>query len=113
MSDDTTKSKRPKTGGRTKGTANKITADARAAVALIVQGNIASFQKKMRAIKDPKDWCDTFIKLMEFNLPKLQRVEATVRHALSAEQLTDAELAAIAGTEPPATDRAGTSTRTH
>ena len=99
--------------GRKKGVVNKITADARAAIAEIVQGSMADFQAWMAEIKDPKDRCDVFLKLMAYHIPQLARVEAHVRVTRTAEDMTDAELLALAGAVPGQADRPGAGESTH
>lgn len=91
-------------GGSRKGRPNKVTADVRAAIAEIIQGQAETFATRMAAIKDDKQYCDIYLKLAEFNIPKLSKVEQTVRHAVTPEQMSDAELAAIAGDDIPVTE---------
>lgn len=103
-------------GGSRKGKPNKITADIRAGMAEVLQGNFAKFAKKLNEIKDPKHYCEVFLKACEYNIPKLAKVEQTVRHAVTAEQMTDAELKAVAGIDIPdtgETDSPGPGERTH
>lgn len=63
--------------GRTKGTPNKSTTQAREAIALLVEGNIAKLQGWLDQIaaNDPKAAMDSLIKLMEYHVPKLLRAE--------------------------------------
>lgn len=65
--------------GRTKGTPNKSTAQAREAVALLVEGNLPKLQGWLDRIAadDPKAAMDTFVKLLEYHVPKLARTELT------------------------------------
>lgn len=65
-------------GGRKKGTPNKATANARQAIALLLDGNAHKLQKWLDQIakKDgPKAAWDCMIDLMEFHVPKLGRTE--------------------------------------
>jgi hypothetical protein len=63
--------------GRTKGTPNKSTAQAREAIALLVEGNMDKMQGWLDQIaaSDPKAAIDSIIKLMEYHVPKLARAE--------------------------------------
>ena len=106
----------PRTGGRKKGVPNKITADVRAALSLVIQGNMTKFARKLGQIKDPKQFCELFLKAAEFNIPKLAKVEQTVRAVVTTEQMSDAELEAIAGealTLTAATGSESAGSRTH
>lgn len=102
-------------GGSRKGIPNKITSDVRAAIAFVIQGNADKFQSMLNKIKDPKQFCDTYLKACEYHIPKLAKVEQTVRHAVTAEQMSDAELAAVAGIElePGRAESPGQGERTH
>ena len=63
--------------GRTKGTPNKSTAQAREAIALLVEGNMVKMQGWLDRIAadDPKAAVDTMVKLLEYHVPKLARTE--------------------------------------
>lgn len=65
-------------GGRGKGTPNKSTARVREAVSRIADNNIESVQKWLEDIEDPKQRLDLFIRLLEYHIPKLARVESKV-----------------------------------
>ena len=67
----------PKLGGRAKGTPNKTTSDVRAAIALIAQSNVESFQVWLQEIDDPYKRCSLFLDLCEYHIPKLARTELT------------------------------------
>lgn len=99
--------------GRKKGVPNKITADARAAIAVIIQGNIEDFKQWMLEIPDKKDRCEVFLKLMAYHIPQLARVEAHVRVTRTVEDMTDAELLAVTGAQPSGVDSQGDVGRTH
>lgn len=66
-----------KKGGRQKGTPNKATADVRAAVALLAQGNIAEVERWLQqgAKSDPLGAVRAFVQLLEYHIPKLSRTE--------------------------------------
>jgi hypothetical protein len=87
-----------KTGGRGKGTPNKATADARAAIALFVDGNAHRLQGWLDSIADglrdepdkegnPGKWIvepnpqkafELFQSVIEYHVPKLARMEGDV-----------------------------------
>lgn len=79
--------KRVKTGGRTVGSPNKATADARAAIAAFVDGNahrLTGWLDKVAAgdpendIKpNPSRAFDMFQSIVEYHVPKLARTEVT------------------------------------
>mgnify|MGYP000169630701 CR=1 FL=1 len=74
--------KRPKTGGRKPGAPNKVTANAREAIARFVDGNADRLQGWLDQIaadekQGPKAAMACFIELLEYHVPKLARVEHT------------------------------------
>ena len=74
--------RRRKTGGRTKGTPNKATAAARAALAQFMDGNIGRLQGWLDKIERQKGALAAFnayVGLLEYHLPKHQRIEATTK----------------------------------
>lgn len=64
--------------GSRKGIPNKSTARVRAAVSRIAEQNIDKVQDWIEAIDDPKQRLDLFIRLLEYHIPKLARVESKV-----------------------------------
>ena len=86
-----------KTGGRTKGTPNKVTAEQRAIVKALLDKKMPELEQMIdetrfgieiekqteqgtvvgRLNADPKGAADLMLKLMEFSIPKLGRVEHT------------------------------------
>lgn len=56
---------------------NKATADVRATIALIAERNVARLEKWLVQVgeKDPARAADIFLKLAEYSIPKLSRVE--------------------------------------
>lgn len=65
--------------GRPKGSPNKATTDARAAISQIIEGNADKVQGWLdrTARKMPHRALDLYIKLAEFAIPKLGRIEHT------------------------------------
>lgn len=84
---DNTRGKRPKTGGRKPGSPNKATADARAAIALFVDGNahrltewldaVAEGDKENDIRPNPAKAFELFQSVIEYHVPKLARTEHT------------------------------------
>ena len=68
-----------KTGGRAKGTPNKVTTNARESIALFVDGNVDRLITWLDeiALSDPKKAFDAFMSVVEYHVPKLQRTELT------------------------------------
>ena len=68
------KEKQTKYGGRKKGTPNKVTIDLRIRITDLID---VHFDKLIEDIAqlEPKERIDAMIKLFEYSLPKLQRVE--------------------------------------
>jgi hypothetical protein len=74
--------------GRPKGSENKTTKRTREAIALIAEGMADEFRSWLvqtadgdpeRGLKpDPKGAADIYLKAIEYHIPKLSRVEATV-----------------------------------
>lgn len=66
-----------KTGGRTPGTPNKLTGEMREALGAVLGGEIDQLPKFLAKL-DPKDRLDVVVKLLEFALPRLKGIEATI-----------------------------------
>ena len=68
---------RHKTGGRVKGTPNKVTADVRAAIAAFAEANISKLQTWLDAIaaKDPARAAELLLRALEYQVSKLARTE--------------------------------------
>lgn len=66
-----------KTGGRTKGTPNKVTTDTRALISELAEKNAHNVQSWLdtTAKESPGKALDLYIKLLEFSVPKLVRAE--------------------------------------
>ena len=76
--------KRPKTGGRKKGVANKVTRDLREAIALLLETNADNLGRWLTRVAegdganlkpDPGKALDIIAKLCEYHIPKLGRTE--------------------------------------
>lgn len=70
----TKETKRKKYGGRTKGTPNRDTKELRKRINDLIDNNFDSIQTDLDQL-EPKERLDFLIKLFEYGLPKLQRVE--------------------------------------
>lgn len=68
-----------KTGGRSKGTPNKATADTRKTIALIADRNVAKLEDWLTRVAedDPAKAADLFLRMIEYHVPKLARTEVT------------------------------------
>ena len=64
-----------KTGGRAKGTPNALTNELRDFVKDILEDNQSEFSKRLNAL-DNEGFCRIYLRLLEFNLPKLREVSA-------------------------------------
>lgn len=79
--------KRPKTGGRKKGTPDKVTSEFRETVRKLLEDNNANFGRWLTLVADgdgsdtgkpdPAKALDLIVKLAEYAAPKLGRVEHT------------------------------------
>ena len=63
-----------KTGGRTKGTTNKTTAEVRKQFSLLLENNFDKLQNDIDAL-EPKDRIKTILELAKFVLPTLKTME--------------------------------------
>lgn len=63
--------------GRPKGIPNKATQNAREAIAVFVEGNVDRLNGWLDQIaqESPKDAFDAFMKVVEYNIPKLNRTD--------------------------------------
>lgn len=63
--------------GRPKGSPNKATTNAREAIAAFVEGNVERLNGWLDQIaaESPKDAFDAFMKVVEYNIPKLNRTD--------------------------------------
>lgn len=76
----------PKTGGRAKGTPNKVNAEMKQWISDLLTKNRATFAKRL-AMLDAPDFCKTFAGLLNYVMPKQQ--------AVTIEEQTAAEYAAL------------------
>ena len=72
--EETNKPKRKKTGGRQKGTPNKINSGLREKIANFLETNFDDAMKEWNNIKDPTQKVRTFCDLMKYAVPTLQSV---------------------------------------
>jgi len=62
-----------KTGGRTKGTPNKSTAEVREAIASFASANVDQMGDWLNAIDSPEKKLDLVLRAIEYHIPKLAR----------------------------------------
>jgi hypothetical protein len=78
-----------KTGGRTKGTPNKVTMETREWIKQLIDKNREQIERDLTTL-DPKDRILVIEKLMQYAVPKMQSVEARIDfNNLSDEQLDE------------------------
>jgi len=75
--------KKPRIGGRQKGTPNKITNEAREAIALFVDNNAHRLEGWLEQVaeKNPEKAFQLFQSVIEYHIPKLARTEQTLTGA--------------------------------
>lgn len=72
-----TTNKRLKTGGRGKGTPNKITTEIREFYKELIENNLEQIKADLKELT-PKERIEVLIKLSEYVIPKLNKVESNV-----------------------------------
>lgn len=68
---------RKKTGGRTKGTPNKATAELRERFTLLLESNFDTIQSDLNTL-EPKDRIKTLLEISKFVIPTLKAVENSI-----------------------------------
>ena len=76
-----------KTGGRTKGTPNKVTANVKDWLCQLIDKNRLQIERDIKAL-EPKDRLQVLEKFMQYTTPKMQSIQTTV----DFNQLTDDQL---------------------
>jgi hypothetical protein len=69
--------KRLKTGGRAKGTPNKVTTEIREFYKELIENNLEQIESDLIELT-PKERIEVLIKLSEYVIPKLNKVESNV-----------------------------------
>jgi hypothetical protein len=66
--------------GRPKGAENKEKKQLRESINAILEGGIEDFNQAMSELREtnPKAYLDTYVKLIEYGLPKLRSVDTTI-----------------------------------
>jgi hypothetical protein len=72
--ENSNRTKRPKTGGRQKGTPNVVTRDLRLSISALLEGNVDNVQRWLYEVAktDPAEAVELFLRLLEFITPKLR-----------------------------------------
>lgn len=78
---------RKKTGGRQKGTTNKLKRETKDWLNDLIISNHSQMEKDIKAL-EPKERLQVFEKFMQYTIPKMQSVQTTV----DFNQLTDEQL---------------------
>ena len=73
----------PKTGGRKKGTANKVTANMRETIDTFLSENFDDMKLQFEQL-EPRDKINAYIRLLEFTVPKLNRTQNEITGANGA-----------------------------
>jgi hypothetical protein len=93
-----------KTGGRQKGTVNKVTRSARQAIGLLLNGQshkVAKWLDEIYETGGAKAAFNCYIKLLEYHVPKLSRTEIQGNPTLSLEDMLKAAAAKRAAAQQP------------
>ena len=77
----------PKTGGRQRGTPNKVTSDTKDWFVYLLNNNRKRLEKALDAMDDKELW-DNFQKIFPYLIPKMQAVEAKIDY----DHLTDEQI---------------------
>ncbi len=78
-----------KTGGRQKGTPNKVTKDLRGWVSDLIDSNREQIEKDLQEL-EPKERIQVFEKFLQYTLPKKQSVKTEIDfNTMTDEQLND------------------------
>ena len=72
---------KPKTGGRLPGTPNATTRDLRERIHSLLEANFQSLVEDLETL-EPKDRVNTWLRLLEFAVPKMQRMEAAIEEKI-------------------------------
>ena len=67
---------RVKTGGRTKGTPNKVTSELRDSLKQLIDGELIGLSERLEEL-EPKERVELLIKLLPYIMPKVQTVSHT------------------------------------
>ena len=82
----------PKTGGRQKGTPNKVTASVKGWLSCLIDKNRKQIERDLKAV-EPMERLQMLEKLMQYVVPKQQAIKA----AVSFDNMTDEELKSLVG----------------
>jgi len=77
----------PKTGGRTKGTQNKVTVELKMWLSELLDMNRKQIEEDFKQL-EPKDRLQMFEKFLQYTIPKMQSVQTKI----DFNKLTDAQL---------------------
>jgi len=70
----------PKTGGRKKGSVNKVTANMRETIDTFLSENFDDMKLQFEML-EPRDKINAYIRLLEFTVPKLNRTQNEITGA--------------------------------
>lgn len=78
-----------KTGGRKKGTPNKATVEIRQAIAKFAEEGAPKLLQWLDEVEDPARRIELWSRVVEYHIPKLQRVERTISDSTDEELLEE------------------------
>lgn len=76
-----------KTGGRQKGTPNRLTTDLKSRIAEVVENGFMSIESDLEAL-EPKDRVSAYVKLLEYVMPKQRETKIDISN-LSDEEVEE------------------------
>lgn len=79
-----------KTGGRKKGTPNKVTESTRSWISRLIEENKTQIEEDLKAL-EPKERLQVLERFMQYTIPKMQSVQAKI----NLNDLTDEQLNTI------------------
>lgn len=79
-----------KTGGRKKGTPNKVTESTRHWIGRLIEDNKAQIEEDLKAL-EPKERLQVLERFMQYTLPKMQSIQAKI----NLNDLTDEQLSTV------------------
>lgn len=82
----------PKTGGRQKGSPNKITATIKTAMSEFMEANWHQMQQCFDELTDPKDKLTLLLKIAEFVIPKQRAVDNNIMLEQKLDSLSDNQI---------------------
>jgi hypothetical protein len=83
--------------GRPKGSINRATADVRQAIAVVATAEAPNISAWLNEIEDPAKRLDLFLRMLEYHVPKLGRLELDLTRMTPEQLLAELERRAALG----------------